>query len=148
MRRGREERDPETEARESGATLGDSVEPPKRALVVDDDDETREYLRDLLRLCGFEVEAAADARGARALVARRAPDVMLIDIMMPAESGASLLRDLREHGVPIPALFVTARDGESPDVFGRELDAGVVRKPFRASELLEAVTRALARLPY
>jgi two-component system OmpR family response regulator len=114
---------------------------------VDDDDETREYLRDLLCLCGFEVEAASDARGARALVARRPPDVMLIDLMMPNESGASLLRDLRARGVPVPALIVTARSGDAPEAFGRELDAMVVRKPFRASELLDAVTRAVSRLP-
>ena len=120
--------------------------PLRRALIVDDDDEAREYLRDLLSLGGFEVEAAADARGARALIARRAPDVMLIDIMMPHESGASLLRDLRAHGVPVPALFVTAREGDAPDEYGRELDASVVRKPFRAADLLDAVTRAVARI--
>lgn len=127
-------------------TLDGPAEPPRRALVVDDDDETREYLRDLLCLCGFEVEAAADARGARALLARRAPDVILVDLMMPRESGASLLRELRARGIPVPALIVTARGGAAPDVFGRELHATVVRKPFRAADLLEAVTRATAPL--
>lgn len=146
MPRGRERTEREIAPREQLQAIDDPVEPARRALVVDDDDETREYLRDLLCLCGFEVEAAADARGARALVARRAPDVMLIDLMMPQESGAAFLRDLRAKGVPIPALIVTARGGEAPELFGRELDATVVRKPFRASDLLDAVTRAVARL--
>jgi len=122
-------------------------EGPRRALVVDDDDEAREYLRDLLSLCGIDVEVAADAEGARALVARRVPDIMLIDIMMPREDGASLLRGLRKRDVGVPAHFVTARSGDAPDEYARELDAGVVRKPFRASELLEAVTNALTRPP-
>jgi DNA-binding response OmpR family regulator len=112
--------------------------------VVDDDDETREYLRDLLELSGFDVEAAADAAGARELVALREPDVMLIDIAMPGETGPSLLSDLRAHHIAAPALFVTARTGDAPVILGRELNASVVRKPFRASEFLEAVTRAIA----
>jgi DNA-binding response OmpR family regulator len=66
--------------------------------------------------------------------------------MMPRESGASLLRELRARGIPVPALIVTARGGAAPDVFGRELHATVVRKPFRAADLLEAVTRATAPL--
>jgi CheY-like chemotaxis protein len=138
----------DTDPREEpeGAMLG--VEPARRALVVDDDDETREYLRDLLALSGFEVEAAADAAGARVLLARRLPHVMLIDIMMPRESGMSLLRDLRAREVHIPALFVTARDGRLPDNWGRELGAVVVRKPFRAGDLLDAVTRACARVTF
>lgn len=115
----------------------------RTALVVDDDDETREYLRDLLSLWGFDVEAAADAAGARALVRRRAPDVLLIDISMPGETGPSLLRDLRAHDIGVPALFVTARAGDAPLALARELNALVVRKPFRASEFLEAVTRAM-----
>lgn len=147
MPRGTEGREREDAPREQSQALQDSTEPARRALVVDDDDETREYLRDLLCLGGFEVEAAADARGARALVRRRAPDVMLIDLMMPHESGASLLRDLRAQGIPIPALIVTARGGDVPELYGRELGAMVVRKPFRASDLLDAVTRAVSRLP-
>jgi DNA-binding response OmpR family regulator len=125
-----------------------ATEPGRRALVVDDDDETREYLRDLLALSGFEVEAAADAQGARALLARRLPDVMLIDIMMPRESGTTLLKELRAKSIFVPAIFVTARSGRMPDTWGRELAASVVRKPFRAGDLLDAVTRACARVAF
>lgn len=125
------------------ALLVTEDESARTALVVDDDDETREYLRDLLSLSGFDVEAAADAAGARALVQRRTPDVMLIDMSMPGETGLSLLRDLRARHIGVPALFVTARTGDGPLVLGRELNALVVRKPFRASEFLEAVARAM-----
>jgi DNA-binding response OmpR family regulator len=146
VQRGRENR-ARAASRGELQAVAEAPEPARRALVVDDDDETREYLRDLLCLCGFEVEAACDARGARALVRRRAPDVMLIDLMMPHENGASLLRDLRAHEVTVPALIVTARDGDAPDVYARELGAMLVRKPFRAADLLDAVTRAVSRLP-
>ena len=147
MPRGRDTSERTVSPREQMEVVEETAEPARRALVVDDDDETREYLRDLLCLSGFDVEAAADARGARALVSRRPPDVMLIDLMMPHESGASLLRDLRARGLGLPALIVTARGGEAPEMYGRELDATVVRKPFRASDLLDAVARACSRIP-
>ncbi len=147
MRRGTERR---TESRSAPRPQREGVavaqEPGRRALVVDDDDETREYLRDLLGLCGYEVETASDAAGARALIARRVPDVLLIDVMMPREDGVSLLRSIREEeGLSVPALFVTARGGGLPSACGRALNAAVVRKPFRASDLLDAVTRAVTR---
>ena len=134
---------PETRFAPRGA-IAEGSDPGKTALVVDDDDETREYLRDLLVLSGFDVEAAADAQGARELVKLREPDVMLIDISMPGETGASLLRDLRARHVDAPALFVTARTGKGLGDLGRELNALVVTKPFRAPAFLEAVFRAIA----
>jgi CheY-like chemotaxis protein len=120
-------------------SVAEETEQGRRALIVDDDDETREYLGELLRLSGYDVEAARDARGAWTVVTEREPDVVLIDI---TESGAKLLRDMRAHGIPTPAVFMT--DCEEPLL---ELEAlVVVRKPFCASDLLEAVEIAVERL--
>jgi DNA-binding response OmpR family regulator len=126
----------------------ETPEPGHRALIVEDDAETREYMAELLSLSGLDVDQAPDAQGAREMVERNPPDVMLIDLMMPRENGESLLRSLRRRHVTIPALFVTALPGSGPEHSARELDAGLVRKPFLANDLLEAIQEAIACPPW
>jgi two-component system, OmpR family, response regulator MprA len=116
-----------------------------RILVVDDEPAVREALERALRLEGYEVDLAGDGSEALALIARRPPDALVLDLMMPQIDGLEVCRRLRAGGDRTPVLILTARDGVSDRVTG--LDAGAddyVVKPFALEELL-ARLRALVR---
>lgn len=88
----------------------------KRILVVDDDDDIRVFLRDLLELEGFAVDTAADGDAALEGVAVSAPDCVLLDVMMPGADGLTVLEGIRssELGLSLPVVMLTARtDDES-----------------------------------
>ena len=126
-----------------------SAAPTKhRVLVVDDDKAVRESLRRSLEFNGYDVATASD--GAEALAglgagAGSAPDVVVMDVMMPRLDGIETTRALRTAGNDLPILVLTARDSVGDRVEG--LDAGAddyLTKPFALQELL-ARMRALLR---
>src|SRR5580698_5879541 len=82
-------------------------------LVVDDDARLRALLQRYLSANGFRVSAAADAEEARALMKSMAFDLLILDVMMPGESGLDLTRSVRAQS-QVPILILTAR-GESQD---------------------------------
>ncbi len=82
-------------------------------LVVDDDDAIVNLMRDFLEAEGFHVEAAKDARQAQAILDTTAVDCVLLDVMMPGESGFELCRRIRRTS-DVPVLFLSAR-GEDAD---------------------------------
>ena len=123
--------------------------PKPRVLVVDDDKAVRESLRRSLEFNGYAVSLASD--GAEALaglstpVAGAAPDVVIMDVMMPRLDGIETTKALRTAGNDVPILVLTARDAVGDRVEG--LDAGAddyLTKPFALQELL-ARLRALLR---
>jgi two-component system, OmpR family, response regulator MprA len=116
-----------------------------RVLVVDDDQAVRESLRRSLAFNGYEVDLAADGLEALEAIARRRPDVVVLDVMMPRLDGVETSRRLRSAAEDLPVLLLTARDAISDRVAG--LDAGAddyLPKPFALEELL-ARLRALLR---
>ena len=86
--------------------------PPCVALVVEDDDNTREMTARLLRTSGWTVEEAANGRVALEHVGRQTPDLILLDLMMPEMDGFTFLEALRETeaGRAIPVVVITAKD--------------------------------------
>jgi two-component system, OmpR family, response regulator MprA len=125
--------------------VDDPGELRERVLVVDDDPPLRRMLARSLSAEGFEVTVAAD--GATALVAaeRSAPDVIVLDIAMPAIDGLAVCRRLRGRGLPTPILMLTARDAVADRVAGLEAGADdYLVKPFAIQELI-ARLRALTR---
>ncbi|MGH7059549.1 MAG: response regulator, partial [Stellaceae bacterium] len=99
-------------------------------LVVDDDARLRELLRRYLADNGFRVTTAADAREARQALSRFAFDLVVLDVMMPGESGLDLTRALRREG-RVPVLLLTAMAEPEDRVNGLELGAeDYVAKPF------------------
>ncbi|WP_182524978.1 response regulator transcription factor [Nocardioides dongkuii] len=119
--------------------------PKPRVLVVDDDKAVRESLRRSLEFNGYEVHLAGDGAEALAGIATVAPDVVVMDVMMPRLDGIETTRALRSAGNDVPILVLTARDAVSDRVDG--LDAGAddyLTKPFALAELL-ARLRALLR---
>jgi two-component system, OmpR family, response regulator MprA len=118
---------------------------PPRVLVVDDDRAVRESLRRSLEFNGHAVALAGDGAEALASISGSAPDVVVMDVMMPRLDGLEATRALRKAGNDVPILVLTARDAVGDRVEG--LDAGAddyLTKPFALQELL-ARLRALLR---
>ena len=116
-------------------------------LVVDDDARLRELLRRYLSDSGFRVTTAADANDARANLASFAFDLVVLDVMMPGESGLELTRALRSEG-RIPVLLLTAMAEPEDRVNGLEQGADdYLSKPFEPRELVLRIRNILQRRP-
>jgi two-component system response regulator MprA len=117
----------------------------ERVLVVDDDPPLRRMLERTLAAEGFEVAVAADGGGALAAAERHAPDVIVLDVGIPAPDGLAVARRMRAKGLPTPILMLTARDAVPDRVAGLEAGADdYLVKPFAVAELV-ARLRALTR---
>lgn len=117
----------------------------ERVLVVDDDPPLRRMLARSLTAEGFDVTLAQDGGAALVAAERSAPDVIVLDVAMPAMDGVSVCRRLRGRGLPTPILMLTARDAVADRVAGLEAGADdYLVKPFAMQELiarLHALTR-------
>jgi two-component system, OmpR family, response regulator MprA len=116
----------------------------ERILVVEDEARIASFLRRGLTLEGYEVETAYDGEEALYKVRERAPDLVILDIMLPRLDGLEVCRRLRTF-TTLPVLMLTARDAVPDRVAG--LDSGAddyMMKPFSLDELLARV-RALLR---
>src|SRR6266581_9737748 len=108
----------------------------KTILVVEDDPEVRKLLGDFLAREGFAVEEAGDGRAMDRSLMRAAPDLVVLDLMLPGEDGLSICRRLRAGG-NLPILFLTAKGEETDRVVGLEVGADdYLVKPFSPRELL------------
>jgi two-component system, OmpR family, response regulator MprA len=120
---------------------------PARVLVVDDDRPVRDALRRALSLHGFEVLLAADGMEAIRTVGDHTPDVIVLDVMMPGVDGFGVVRRLRQDGVTIPILLLTARDAVADRVTGLETGADdYLVKPFALEELVARIDALLRRV--
>ena len=118
-----------------------------RILIVDDEPEMVRGLQDNLRFEGYQTLTAGDGERALALASAEAPDLIVLDLMMPGLSGWDVCRALRERGLDIPIIMLTARGEETDQVRGLELGADdYVTKPFSLRELLARI-RAVLRRP-
>jgi two-component system response regulator MprA len=116
-----------------------------RVLVVDDDPPLRRMLARTLTAEGYDVTVAADGGAALLEAERAAPDVIVLDVAMPALDGLAVCRRLRSKGLPTPILMLTARDAVPDRVAGLESGADdYLVKPFAIQELI-ARLRALTR---
>ena len=109
-----------------------------RVLVVDDDQDIREMLCELLRLRGYEVEVACDGREALA----RTPDVVLLDHRMPGLSGREVAEALQRRGCRVPVVLMSAFKDKSALV-GEAGIAAFLAKPFEVDALTAALDRIL-----
>jgi two-component system, OmpR family, phosphate regulon response regulator OmpR len=118
-------------------------------LVVEDDPRLRERLARYLAGEGFRVTAAANAADARTLLRAIKPDLMVLDVMMPGESGLDLTQSLRQaqnHDLPI--LLLTARGAPEDRIAGFEAGADdYLGKPFEPRELVLRIRALLRRAP-
>lgn len=117
-----------------------------RILVADDDAKAAGLLVQGLKAEGYAVDLASDGDEATWLAETNPYDALVLDVMMPAKDGFSVVRHLRKKGILTPVIFVTAR-GEVEDRV-RGLDAGgddYLAKPFSLAELLARLRATLRR---
>ncbi len=115
-------------------------------LVVDDDPRITSLLRRILAYEGYSVAVAASGHEALTRSLERAPDLVILDIMLPGIDGLEVARRLRAAGDNVPILMLTARDAVSDRVKGLETGADdYLVKPFANEELLARVKVILRR---
>jgi two-component system nitrogen regulation response regulator NtrX len=116
-----------------------------RILVVDDEADIRELVRDILSEEGYAVETAANAAEARAACARQAPDLVLLDIWMPDTDGISLLREWQQaQSMAAPVVMMSGHGTVETAVEATRLGAiDYVEKPLSLAKLLRTVQRSL-----
>jgi len=116
-------------------------------LVVDDDSRLRELLRKFLSERGFRVTTAADSPDAQAKLKSLAFDLLVLDVMMPGETGIELTKRLRETST-VPILLLTARAESHDRIAGLSEGADdYLAKPFEPDELLLRIRAILRRAP-
>ena len=115
-------------------------------LVVDDDKDVRDTIRDYFEFCGFDVFVAGDGDGMRNILARRPIEIVLMDLNLPGEDGLALTRELRASR-PVGVIMLTAAGQTIDRIIGLEMGADdYVPKPFDPRELLARVKSVLRRL--
>jgi two-component system KDP operon response regulator KdpE len=117
-----------------------------RILVIDDEPQIRRSLQVNLESKGYAVATAADAEQALQAIANRAPDVIVLDLLMPGMDGIALTRRIREHST-VPIIVLSAIGDERKKVEALELGADdYVTKPFSTEELLARIRSVLRRV--
>lgn len=116
-----------------------------RILVVDDEPSIVDAVATSLRYEGFDVEEATTGRSALNAAQDRAPDLIILDVMLPDLDGMEVTRRLRSDGIRTPILFLTARDALEDKIAGLTVGGDdYVTKPFALAEIV-ARSRAILR---
>jgi two-component system OmpR family response regulator len=119
--------------------------PPKRILVVDDEEKIVEILKAYLERENYQVLVAYDGRSALELAAKQPPDLVILDLMLPEISGWDVCRTLRQDS-EVPIIMLTARDETTDKIVGLELGADdYVTKPFDPKEVVSRIRAVLRR---
>jgi DNA-binding response OmpR family regulator len=125
----------------------EEVRGPK-VLLVDDEDQLRRVMRDLLERDGYEVTEAADGVQALDQIDRHAPDIVVLDLNLPGLDGYGVLSHLRSRSATadIPVVVLTAKGDEDNEVRVFAMGADdFLTKPFRARALSARLQAVLAR---
>ena len=122
------------------------TEPAGRVLVVEDDPDMVFALKHNLERHGLVVTTATDGESGLLAARRDAPDLIVLDVMLPRVDGFRVLRTLRGEGYDSPVLMLTARSSEPDKVYGFRVGADdYVTKPFGLHELLARIDALLRR---
>jgi|YelNatPaOPRAMG01_1025707.scaffolds.fasta_scaffold13177_4 DNA-binding NtrC family response regulator len=118
-----------------------------RILVIDDEPDIRESLKDLLTLENYQVDLAANAtEGLRSLETAPYYDLVLLDLMLPDRSGMEVLREIRERDTATPVIMITAFGSEEVAVAALKAGANdYFAKPWKTEKLLIEIDRTVAR---
>lgn len=120
----------------------------KKILIVEDDREIRENVREILEINHFQIFTASNGQTGLHLARTKSPDLIICDVMMPDLTGFQVLEELRssEETASLPVIFLTAKVERNDQRQGMNLGADdYLTKPFKAEELVQAITARLAR---
>ena len=125
-----------------------TVAPPARIVVAEDDFEMRRLVSECLRKAGHEVHEVVDGPALlryveSALMVRTTADVVVTDVRMPGYSGLEIVTCLREAGVHVPVVVMTAFGNLEIQQRAEQLGATLLDKPFKMDELKTVVERLL-----
>jgi two-component system OmpR family response regulator len=121
------------------------ADPSDHILIVDDDREIRDLLSRFLMKHGYRVSTAADGRDMRRIMADARIDLIVLDVMLPGETGLTLCGQIRA-GSKVPIIMLTAVAEETDRIIGLELGADdYLAKPFNPRELLARIRAVLRR---
>ena len=114
-------------------------------VIVDDERPAREMVGDYLRMHGFSVSLCDGGASLRETIAQQVPDLIVLDLNMPAEDGLSIIRDLKQR-MSVPIIMLTATASAIDRVVGLELGADdYLAKPCELRELLARIRSVLRR---
>lgn len=117
-----------------------------KILIAEDDDHTREALREVLSMEGYEIVAARDGLQAVDFFRATRPDFVCLDVMMPGQNGYEVCKQIRRMDEHVPILFLTAKAEEIDTVLGLELGADdYMTKPFGVKEITARIRAILRR---
>lgn len=117
-----------------------------KVLVVDDEPNIRDLLSASLRFAGHQVATAANGTDAIRMITETAPDIVLLDVMLPDISGFGVTKKIRGMGIETPILFLTARDDTEDKVAGLTVGGDdYVTKPFSLDEIMARVSAIMRR---
>ncbi len=127
------------------------MEKKHTVLIVEDEKSIVDILRFNLQKEGFDTLEAFDGQTGLDLVMEKAPDLVLLDLMLPVLNGFEVCRTIRDRGINTPVLIITAREAENDKIMGLELGADdYITKPFSVRELMARVkanVRRAERMP-
>jgi two-component system, OmpR family, phosphate regulon response regulator OmpR len=119
-----------------------------KIVIVDDDARIRDLLRRFLSPEGFDVLLAEDGRALDRILQRETIDLIVLDLMLPGESGLGICRRLRGANVKTPVIMLTAKGEDVDRITGLEIGADdYLSKPFNPRELLARIHAVLRRRP-
>lgn len=117
-----------------------------RILIIEDEPALVRGLQDTFRAKGFEVVTARDGQTGVDLALKSQPDLILLDLMLPRVNGYEVCRVLRQRGLDVPILMLTAKGQEEDIILGLNLGADdYITKPFRIGELVARANAFLRR---
>jgi DNA-binding response OmpR family regulator len=120
--------------------------PAAKILIVEDEPVLLRGLKDNFESRGYHVETAADGERGLNLALASQPDLILLDLMLPKVNGYEICRAVRERGLDMPIVILTAKGQEEDVILGLNLGADdYVTKPFRIRELVARVNAFLRR---
>jgi two-component system OmpR family response regulator len=117
-----------------------------KVLIVDDEPNIRDLLSTSLRFAGFSVHAVGNGAEAVFAAEKGAPDIILLDVMLPDMNGFSVTKKLRSMGINAPVLFLTARDETEDKITGLTVGGDdYMTKPFSLDEIVARINAILRR---
>jgi two-component system OmpR family response regulator len=117
-----------------------------RVLIVDDEKNIRDLLEAGLKFAGFSVYSVGTGVKAVAVAEKAKPDIMILDVMLPDQSGFSVTKKLRSMEIDLPVLFLSARDDRGDKVTGLTVGGDdYMTKPFSIDEVIARIQAILRR---